>query len=128
MVSLGEIFVLTIFAEDANRNLKNAIYSYNRNPTSNPSSIIDVDLEPQHTVLSFAFVTETTMQNASLVMYNTDQLQRCIFNYDNSYYFTSQFNLNLIDSFKGQVVCNFSIEMLFVIISVMYTCRMVYLQ
>ena len=108
MVSLGEIFALSIFAEDGNRNLKNAVYSYNRNPTSNPSSVIVVDLEPEHAVLSFASVVETTMQNVSLVMYNTDQLEHCTFNYNNSYYFTSQFNLNLIDSSKGQVVCNFN--------------------
>ena len=98
-----------MFAEDGNKNLKNALYSYSRNAISNPSNIIVIDLEPQHAVLSFASVNKVTMQNTSLVLQNTDQLQNCIFNYNNSYIFTSEFNLNLIDSSKGQVVCNFSI-------------------
>ena len=104
-VSLGEVFVLTIFAEDENKNLKDAVYSYRRNPTSNPSNIIVVDLQPEDAVLSFAPVSKITTQNVSLVMHNSDQLKNCTFNYDNSYNFSSNFNLNLIDSSTGQVVC-----------------------
>ena len=104
-VSLGEVFVLTIFAEDENKNLKDAVYSYRRNPTSNPSNIIAVDLQSEDAVLSFAPVSKITTQNVSLVMHNSDQFKHCIFNYDNSYNFSSNFNLNLIDSSTGQVVC-----------------------
>ena len=84
--------------------MKNAVYSYSRNLLSNPSNIIAVDLEPEHAVVSFASVSKMTAQKTSLVLRSTDKLNYCIFNYDNSYSFTSQFNLSLIDSSKGQVV------------------------
>ena len=98
-----------MFAEDGNNNLKNAVYSYNRNAISNPASIIVIDLEPEHAVLSFASVNKVTMQNTSLTLQNADQLRNCIFNYNNSYVFASEFNLNLIDSSKGQVVRTYAI-------------------
>ena len=97
-----------MFAEDGNKNLKNVIYSYNRNTSSNPPSNIVINLEPEHAVLSFASVSKVTMQKTSLVLHNANQQQNCIFNYNNSHVFPSKFELNLIDSSKGQVVCNIS--------------------
>lgn len=101
------MFALVISAEDENKNLKDAVYSYTRNPMSNPLNIIVVDLKPEDAVLSFAPVSKITTQNVSLVMHNSDQLKHCSFNFDNSYNFSSNFNLNLVDSSTGQVVCKF---------------------
>lgn len=100
------MFILNISAEDENRNLKNAVYSYNRNLNSNPLNIIVVDLEPSDAVLSFASANKITLQNTSLVLHNTDKLQNCTFNYNSLYNFSSEFKLNLIDLLKGQVVCS----------------------
>ena len=101
------MFVLNISAEDENSNLKNAVYSYNKNLNSNPLNIIVVDLKPNGAVLSFASVNKITLQNTSLVLHDADKLQNCTFNYDNSHNFSSEFKLNLIDLSNGQVVCKF---------------------
>ena len=58
-VSLGEVFALVISAEGENKNLKDAVYSYTRNPTSNPLNIIVVDLKPEDVVLGFAPVSKS---------------------------------------------------------------------
>lgn len=110
------MFVLIISAEDENKNSKDAVYSYSRNLVSNPSNVIVIDLKPEDAVLSFASVSkmsQMTTQNISLVLHNTDQLKNCTFNYDNFYNFSSNFNLNLVDSSTGQVVCNFNMCELF---------------
>ncbi|XP_065897681.1 uncharacterized protein [Dysidea avara] len=104
--SPGEIFDLLLFAKDENNNIKNAVYSYQSNPTASPSSIIEVDLDSNgEEFSSFASVSRTnvTLQR-TLIVTRDRQLQRCDVNFRNSNKFLSSFTLNLIDSSRGQMV------------------------
>ena len=113
--SLGEIFDLTIYAEDENGNSQDAVYSYYspNNLAANPSNVIFVNLyhNNEDSVLRFASVNKATAtsqpgQKISLVLHNAEQLKSsCITNYDNSHNFNFNFSLNLIDSSDGQLVC-----------------------
>jgi len=103
---------LAISAEDHSGNSKDAVYSYYRYPAAYPSNIIVVDLDPVADALSsFASVNRMMsnespiVQEFSLVMRNTDQLQNCIVNFKNTYNFSSSLILSLIDSTNGEVVC-----------------------
>ena len=113
--SLGEIFDLTIFAEDHNGNSKDAVYSYSRYPIIYPSNVIVVDLDPAEDILSsFASVNRMMtnqrypIQQFALVMRNADLLQKCKENFQNTYNFSSYFVLSLIDSSNGAVVCYYA--------------------
>ena len=113
MSSLGEIFDMTIFAEDHSRNSKDAVYSYYRNSRDYSSSIIVVDLDPvEDTLSNFASVNRMMpnesppVQQMALVMRNAVQLQNCIANFKNAYNFSSKFVLSLVDSSNGEVVCD----------------------
>ena len=114
-VSLGEVFDLIIYAKDENGNPKDAVYSYYnpKNLETNPLGIVFVDLDhaedafPSFASVDKATITTHTVQKASLVLHNAEQLNRlCIINYQNSQYFIYSFTLSLIDSSNGQVVCN----------------------
>ena len=114
--SLGEIFSLTIFAEDHSGNSKDAVYSYYSYPVIYPSNIIVVDLDPAEGALSsFASVNRMMtnerppVQPLALVMRNAYLLQNCEVNFKNTYSFSSYFILSLIDSSNGVVVCNSTI-------------------
>ena len=75
-----------------------------------------VDLNPDDDTLpSFASVNRAAMQNAAnftiqkvtLVMHFAEQIKNsCVVNFNNFQNFNSSFNLNLIDSSDGQVVCS----------------------
>ena len=114
-MSPGEVFDLTIYAEDENGNSKDAVYSYYspNNLAANPSSTIFVDLDPNRTdsVLRFASVNKATamsytVQRTSLVLRDSEQLENtCKVNYRDSQVFSMSFSLNLIDSSDGQLVC-----------------------
>ena len=99
MVSLGEISTLRVHVEDQDGNLQDAVYSYYRNPTAQPSNVLVVDLDPQEEIASnFAAVNDMTLQNTSLVMRNGEQLMNnCAINRRSSFSFPSSFMLNLID-------------------------------
>ena len=115
--SLGEIFDLTIFAEDHSGNSKDAVYSYSRYPIVYPSNVIVVDLDPAEGTLSnFASVNRMVtnerlpVQQLALVMRNADLHQNCKVNFKNAYNFSSYFMLSLIDSSNGAVVCDLIIS------------------
>lgn len=115
--SLGEIFSLTIFAEDHSGNSKDAVYSYSSYPLIYPSNVIVVDLDPAEGALSsFASVNRMMtnerppVQPLALVMHNAYLLQNCEVNFKNTYNFSSNFILSLIDSSNGAVVCNLIIS------------------
>ena len=112
MSSLGEIFRLTILAEDHSGHSKDTVYSYSTYPIlAYPSNVIVVDLDPIEDSLSnFASVNRMMtnkpphMQQLALVMHNDDQIENCKINFKNTYNFSSYFMLNLIDSSNGAVV------------------------
>ena len=77
-----------------------------------------VDLNPdEDTLPNFASVNRAAMQNAAnftmqkvtLVMMDfTEQIKNnCVINFNNFQSFNFSFNLNLIDSSDGQVVCSY---------------------
>ena len=109
-VSLGEIFELIIHAKDENGNLKDAVYSYHgpKDLTTNPSNLLSVNLDPEtSSILRFASVNKatTTVQKISLALRSELLKTDCIVGYKNSQHFNYSFNLNLIDSSDGQLVC-----------------------
>ena len=74
--------------------------------------MVDIDAEEDF-LPSFASVNRDTMQNTqytvqkvALVMHNAKQLENnCTVDFQNSEFLSHKLNLNLIDSFSGQVVC-----------------------
>ena len=98
------------------------MYSYHssRNLTIRPLNTIAVDLNPDEDALpNFASVNRATIQSATyftiqkvtLVMDSAEQIRNsCVVNFNNSQSFNFSFNLNLIDSSDGQVVCSQNIS------------------
>ncbi|XP_065897673.1 uncharacterized protein [Dysidea avara] len=105
--SPGEVFNLLLYAEDENSNYKDAIYTYQRNSTASPSSILEVDLDPCHeNFASFASLSKRriTTQKTLFMTHDDSVLQNCTVNYQNSEKKSSYFTLNLLDSSNGHAV------------------------
>ena len=100
---------MLLYARDENNNIKNAVYSYQSNPTANPSPIIEINLDSTgEEFSSFASVSRMNVTSQRTMMVTRDrQLQKCVINFRNSNKFVSSFSLNLIDSSRGQMVSTY---------------------